>query len=341
MRPDAVVFGAGAIGCLLAARLSENGIRTVLFARGTTLARIRDRGGVRLRDVKGERWVALEATDDANELAGVPLLFLTIKEPGLQAALPSLDRMLSSESVIVPVMNGLLWWFFAEHASPQSDEWRALLDPGAAVALVLPPDRVVAAVPYLFARSDEPGAVDHAMGNRLIVGASSSGGGVIAAEVADLLRSARFSVEESTNIRADVWSKAVANAIINPLSVLAESKCGPLARDAETQLLMEAIFGELDELAGRLGIENPGSFTGLVKGYRRIGKFKTSMLQDWERGEPLELEALVGRFTFLAHALDVPARCLRGVHGLVRLKEAPGLENPDVSSGGSRKGSTR
>lgn len=314
------IFGAGAIGGLLAARLSAAGVRVHLVARGATLDRIRSGGGIQFTDRSGSRIVPVEATEDASSLGPQKILFIAVKAPALLGALPRLKPLIGPDTIIVPMMNGLPWWYFDDGQSQGGADRLSVVDPSAQLRATLDPRQVIGAVLYLFVRSDAVGSVVHEMGNRIVLGATCPQGLERLDPVVEVLAASSFSVKPTTDIRRTLWTKLIANAIINPLSALTESSCGPIANHQRLEPLIQSLLAEASAVARSVGVDVDLKLEALIEGYRAIGGFKSSMLQDWEKGRALELDALLGGLCRLAELANVPIPALSAILGLLEVK---------------------
>jgi 2-dehydropantoate 2-reductase len=321
----AVVLGAGAIGGWLAAGLARGGHEVGVLARGKSLLALREDGLVVRDGGRCERFRLL-ATDDPAALAQPDLLVLGLKAQDLPGALPLVLALLGPGTCILPALNGLPWWFLQGFGGPARDHVLHSVDPGGALAAALPADRVVGAVVHAASRVEAPGRICLVKADRLLLGDPDGGNG--AALLQDVFRAGGIPAEAVADIRAEVWSKLWGNCTMNPLSALARADMLQLLDDAGVRGLVLAMMQEMARLGDRIGLSGLGDPEARIAVTRRLGAFRTSMLQDLEAGRALELGPILGALVELANHLEEPAPTLSGVHGLTRLL-ARGLGRPD------------
>jgi len=312
------VVGVGAIGGLLAARLAESGHEVSALARGATLAALRERG-VRVEAGGAVRDVALAAAShEAARLGPADLVLIALKGPALADAAASLGPLVAPHTVIVPMMNGVPWWFLRFGPRP-SDVPLASVDPSGAIDRALPLPQVLGAVVHMSCSTAGPAHVVHFMGDRLIVGEPAGGASERVARVADALAGAGFSVERSSDVRRDIWFKLWGNMTMNPVSALTGASCDRILDDPLVAAFMLRAMAEAAAIGARIGcpIEQSGEERMAVT--RKLGAFKTSMLQDAEAGRPLELDALVSAVREIGTRVGVPTPEIDTLLGLARL----------------------
>ncbi len=315
------VVGLGAVGGMLAARLAltaPGSARVSALARGATLAALREHGLV-LRQGGQER-VAREiaASDDPRELGTQDLVIVAVKGPSLPALAPTLTPLIDERTVVLPAMNGVPWWFL--HAAGDARPL-ASVDPEDRIAAALPLAQVMGGVIHFTCSSPAPGVVQHGFGDRVIVGPALAHG--VAAErhveVAQVLRAAGFVVEESADIRRDIWFKLWGNMTMNPVSALTGATCDLILDDPLVREFMLRAMEEAAAIGARIGcpIEQSGEARMAVT--RQLGAFKTSMLQDAEAGRALEIDAIVGAVHEIGSRVGVATPAIGALLGLVRL----------------------
>jgi 2-dehydropantoate 2-reductase len=314
MRRVAIV-GAGAIGGLLGMRLAaaHADVQVSALARGATLEALR-RHGWRLETADGALLQAplAAASDDAAALGVQDLVILALKAPALSALAPRLAPLLGPHTVVLPAMNGVPWWF-CDGLALES------VDPGGRIAAAVAVESVLACVVHLSCSVVEPGLARHHVGERLIVGEPRGGTSARAHDVADLLTRAGFGVERSPDVRQDVWYKLWGNMTMNPVSALTGATVDRVLADPLVRGFCSAAMREAAAVGARIGCpiaQDPEDRHAVTE---KLGAFKTSMLQDVERGRPTELDALVGAVREIGHAHGVPTPAIDAVFGLTRL----------------------
>ncbi len=310
------VVGAGAVGGVLGVRLAAAGLPVSVLARGATLAAIRS-GGWRLRQVDDqgppERAVRVTASDDPAGLGPQDLVFLTVKAHSLPALAPSLAPLLGPDTVLVAALNGVPWWFLHPRRLHS-------VDPTGSVAASIPPSALLGCVVHLSASVAAPGVVALKAENELILGtALPQAGGPGTGPAAGALRAAGFSVRESADVRADIWYKLWGNMTVNPISALTGATADKILDDDLVNGFAHLVMREAAEIGARIGCpvaQSPADRNAVT---RKLGAFKTSMLQDAEAGRPIELDAMLTVVREIAATVGVPTPSLDALLGLTRL----------------------
>ncbi|MDR3096968.1 MAG: 2-dehydropantoate 2-reductase [Paraburkholderia sp.] len=331
------VVGAGAIGGLIAARLARaasaanaSGATINVLARGAHLEAIRRDGLTILDDPEsGARYTArVNATNDAAALGAQDLVFVCLKGQALVQAAASLAPLVGPHTHVVSAMNGVPWWFLAEsggtRATSDANDNRHLesVDPGGAVTAALPPARASGCVVHLSSSLAAPGVIRKGKGNTLIVGAASPHATARAKEACALLAQAGFDVQATGQIQHEIWAKLWGNMTMNPISALTRSSADVILDDPLTASLVKAVMAEARTIGEALGIGLAMSIEERNAITRKLGAFKTSMLQDVQAGRTLEVEALLGAPYELAQRVGVAAPALGMLYGLARQLDA-------------------
>lgn len=311
------VFGAGAIGGLVAARLEQAGTPVSVVARGPHRAAIAEHGLALVSE--GARVVARpRAVSDPDEIGPQDFLLLTLKAHSLEPALPQVTRLIGPNTTIVAAVNGIPWWY--THGLPAPFEGRRVraVDPGGALWKGLPPAQTLACIVYPAATVSEPGVVEHTYGDRFSLGEPDGSRSERAGRFSDILIRAGFKAPVRPRIRDEMWVKLWGNMAFNPLSALTTATLDALTGDPDTRDTVRAMMLEGQAVAERLGIRFAITVDKRIEGAAEVGAHRTSMLQDLERGRPLEIEALLGAVVEMAGWVDVPVPLSRAVLGLVR-----------------------
>jgi 2-dehydropantoate 2-reductase len=309
------VVGGGAIGGMVAARLAHAGVAVNLLARGPHLDAIQRNG---LSVIEGdERYVAgVNATDQPGTLCVQDLLFICLKGPALIQAARSLAPLVDGNTHIVSAMNGVPWWFLNGFGGRLAGQRLESVDPGGIVSSVLPPSQVSGCVVHISSSIAGPGVIKKGNGNQLIVGPGSAGVVDHATRVIELLRLAQFDVTASTQIRSDIWAKLWGNMTMNPISAITRSTADVILDDPLTEQLVVSIMEEARRIGEQIGIELNMTAQARTAQTRKLGAFKTSMLQDVEAGRQMEIEAILGAPHELAAKAGVPVPFLSVLYGL-------------------------
>ncbi|HKU00046.1 MAG TPA: 2-dehydropantoate 2-reductase [Paraburkholderia sp.] len=323
------VVGAGAIGGLIAARLAraDNSANINVLARGAHLEAIRRDGLTILEDPEsGMRYTArVNAIDNAAALGAQDIVFVCLKGQALVQAAASLAPLVGPHTHIVSAMNGVPWWFLASFGGPHAagdDRHLESVDPGGAVTAALPPAQASGCVVHLSSSIAAPGVIRKGKGNLLIVGAGSPRTAARAKEACALLAQAGFEVQATGQIQHEIWAKLWGNMTMNPISALTRSSADVILDDPLTAGLVKAIMAEARTIGEALGIGLAMTIEERNAITRKLGAFKTSMLQDVEAGRTLEVEALLGAPYELAQRAGVAAPSLGMLYGLARQLDA-------------------
>jgi 2-dehydropantoate 2-reductase len=312
------IVGAGAIGGLIGTRLAASGSAVSAWARGDTLAALRDHGW-RLDGARGSLSAPVSAaSDDAAALGEQDLVVIAVKAPALAAIAPRLAPLLGPRTLILPAMNGVPWWF-GRGLPGLGDAPLASVDPGGAIERALPSERVIGCVVHASATQPEPGRVQHKMGLGLIVGEAAGGQSERAQRVADLLSGAGFEVTHASNLRRELWYKLWGNLTMNPVSALTGATIDAVLADPLVRAFCSAAMAEAAAIGARIGCAVDQSPEDRHAVTAKLGAFKTSMLQDVEAGRAIELDAIVGAVREIGQRLGLATPNIDALLGLARL----------------------
>jgi len=315
------IVGAGAIGCFVGARLARAGVDVTLVARGAHL-RALQASGLRLIERDGKAAVhALHAVGTIAEAGAQDLVILALKAHQVGPVARDLAALLHRETDVVTMQNGIPWWYF--HRMPGPFEGRPVesVDPGGIVAATIPVRRVVGCVVYPACELVEPGVVRHVEGDRFPIGELDGTMSERAARISRLFESAGLRSPILADIRSEIWLKLWGNLCFNPISALARATLADICAEPHTRALAIAMMREAQAVGATLGASFRVPIERRIEGAARVGRHRTSMLQDVEAGRPTELEALLGSVIELAKlsAIDVPH--LEAVHACTALLE--------------------
>jgi 2-dehydropantoate 2-reductase len=315
------VVGLGAVGGLMAAHLEQAGNEVSAVARGATLEAVH-RHGLRLCTAGGETNVRLPVTPDPRTLGEQELVVIALKGPALAACAAQLAPLIGARTLALPAMNGVPWWFLQTGFADAAPASLASIDPAGRIAAALPLDRTLGCVVHLTSSCPQPGVVKHGFGDRLIVGEPAGGVSARVQRLARLLAEAGFKAEASEDIRRDIWFKLWGNMTMNPVSALTGATCDRILDDPLVSAFMVRAMAEAAEVGARIGCPIAQSGEERQAVARKLGAFKTSMLQDLEAGRALELDALVTVVREIAQGLGVATPNIDALLGLTRLMGA-------------------
>lgn len=289
--PRLCIVGAGAIGCTLAARLASAGQPVSMLARGHTLAAL-NQNGVRLTDLEGEHHAQVNASDDCNVLGEQDLLFVCTKAPALLGLLPSLAPLIGPQTVVVPVVNGVPWWYFHGVEGRFAERQIQAVDPDGALSAALNLDQVLGCVVFITAETEAAGVARSNNPHLMVLGEPNEQMSERLEWARALIARSGIEVRATERIRDQLWTKIIANLSSNPLSVVTGATLEELYGKAELKKVVAKILQETLLTAAAYGARinfDPQTFMELGAG---MGPVRTSMLQDYEQGRPLELAAI-------------------------------------------------
>jgi len=310
------IVGLGAVGGLIAARLARAGHDVSALARGATLARVRA-DGIAVEGASGAFSARVAASDDAASLGPQELVVVALKAPALAAASEAIAPLLGAETIVLPAMNGVPWWFMP--AAAPDDPPLASVDPGGRLLARLPLSQVLGCVVHLSCSSPAPGRVRHGAGERLIVGEPRGGSSPRVAAVCAELASAGFQAEASDDVRRDVWYKLWGNMTMNPVSALTGALSDAILADELINDFVLRCMAEAAAVGARVGCPIAQSGEERLGLARLLGGFRTSMLQDTEAGRAIELDALVTAVHEIGARVGVATPNIGALLGLTRL----------------------
>lgn len=304
------IVGAGAIGGWVGARLALAGNDVSLVARGDTRSAI-DTGGLLLTDMGDTRCVAVATADDPSAFGLQDLVILAVKAPTLPQIARSLEALVGPETEIVPMLNGVPWWF--------TDEPLWSVDPDLAIADTLPIAQVVGCVVHASCFRSAPNHVIVKHADKLILGEPSGGPSKRIEQLCTFFENSGIRCEPSGDVRTAIWFKLWGNATLNPISALTRSTAEKLLDEVSIRSLMAEAMDELAVLGAEIGCPIDESAEDRMAVTARLGAFKSSMLQDVEAGRTIELEALLGAPREIAARLGVPTPQLDRLYWMTRL----------------------
>jgi 2-dehydropantoate 2-reductase len=315
------VYGAGAVGGLIAARLTRSAHDVSIVARGRHLEAVRS-GGLRVRDrASGEVQAhTVKADSDPAALGPQDYVIVAVKAQSLPEVAQCIAPLVGPDTSIITAMNGVPWWFFDRLGFGAGKLRLESLDPGGRLARAMPTERIVGCVIHLAASTPEPGLIVHNMGRRLILGEPGGRNGVRTKNIADALSAAGFEVVVSDFIEKEFWVKLLGNVSFNPVSALTVSTADRLIENREVKAYMVHIMREVLAIGRAVGVDADIEPEARLDMARALGQFKTSMLQDLEAGKPLEIDGLLAGTLEIAAKGGVPAPYTQSLFGLIRAR---------------------
>jgi 2-dehydropantoate 2-reductase len=313
------IVGAGAIGGFLGTRLALiDSLQVAALARGTTLVALRDHGWRLREDGELLQAPAACAADDPHELGPQDLVIIALKAQALPALAPQLTALLTPDTIVLPAMNGVPWWF-GDGVPALAARPLESVDPGGGIARAIPARQVVGCVVHLSAAVSEPGVAVRRSGRGLIIGEPAGVDSERVRRLGELLTRAGFEVTCSTRIRYDIWYKLWGNMTMNPVSALTAATADRVLDDELVRAFCAAAMREAAAVGACIGCAVRESTEDRFAVTRKLGAFKTSMLQDVEASRTIELDALVGAVREIGARVGVATPTTDALFGLTRL----------------------
>ena len=318
------IYGAGAIGGWIGVALAQAGERLNVVARGATLEALQRDGLCLMRgDIRTR--VPVNAVADPALLGVQDLVVVAVKAPALAGVAERIAPLLGRDTIVLVAMNGVPWWFLqGGFGGTQTGKRLAAVDPSGAIAAAIPERHVIGGVVHASCSLDAPGVVRHHFGNGLIIGEPSGEATPRAQALHALLVRAGIDATLSPQIQKDVWFKLWGNMTVNPISALTGATTDLILGDDLVRSFISAVMLEAKAIGARIGIAIEQSPEDRHAVTRKLGAFKTSMLQDVEAGRAVELDALVAAVRELGELTGVPTPFTDTLLGLARL-QARGL----------------
>ncbi len=314
------VVGAGAIGGYLAVMLARGGNEVTVIARGVHLAAIREHG-LRLIAADGAQigCAKVKATSNIAEAGKQDLVLLTVKAHQVEPIVGQLDALMHENTILVPMQNGIPWWYFQRHGGEHEGLIVKTADPTGLIAKTIDPARILGCVVYPATTMINPGVIKHIEGNRFPLGELDGTESARVAQIAQVFIDSGLKSPVLPDIRAEIWLKVWGNLSFNPISALSHSTLvdlcqHPLARELARNMMLEA-----QVVATKLGRQLRVTVDRRIEGAERVGKHKTSMLQDVEAGRDPEIDALVGSVIELGRLTHTPTPHISSVYACVKL----------------------
>jgi 2-dehydropantoate 2-reductase len=314
------IIGAGAVGGYVGVRLALVGEEVTFIARGANLAAIRA-NGMKLVLPDGSEQVApsVGATQDYAAAGAQDIVILAMKAHQVEAVADEVPKLFGPDTIVVTMQNGIPYWYFYKHGGELQGTCVKSVDPHGLILKKIPPERVIGCVVYPASELIAPGVVKLVEGDRFPVGELDGGQSRRVTMVSECFTRAGFKAPVLDNIRAEIWLKLWGNLTFNPISALSRSTLAEICQYPLTRELAAAMMTEAQNVAGNLGITFRVSLEKRIAGAEKVGKHKTSMLQDVEAGRHPEVEALVGSVVELGYLTRTPTPHIGAVYALTKL----------------------
>lgn len=312
------IFGAGAIGGYLGAMLARAGADPLLIARGPHLEAMR-RDGLTLIEEGGDGFsVRPRCTDELHQAETQDYVIVTLKAHTVPGALPALYPLLGPDTAVVTAMNGIPYWYFHGFGGPYRDHRLETVDPGGALWNGLGPERAIGCVVFAAGEVISPGAVRHEAGNTFQLGEPDGADSARCRALSALLIDAGLNAPVRPKIRDDIWLKFWGNMSFNPVSALTHGSLLDIASDPGTHDVVAAMMAEARGVGEALGVSFPLDIDARIEIAAAVGHHKTSMLQDLERGRPMEIDPMVAVVAEMGRLVGRPTPTVDMILALVR-----------------------
>ena len=315
------IYGAGAIGGWLGVHLARQGCTLSAVARGATLEALQQ-VGLELRQGDEEMVVSLKARANPAELGEQDLVIVAVKAPAMADVARHMAPLLGPQTVVLTAMNGVPWWFLQGFGGALSGTSLQSVDPSGVIAQHIPADRVIGCVVHASSSVDMPGVIRHHFGNGLILGEPSGADTPRLRALVDLLVQAGFNATASAQIQKDVWYKLWGNMTLNPISAFTGATTDVILDDPLVRGFVSSVMLEAKAIGERIGIPIAQTPEDRHAVTRKLGAFRTSMLQDVDAGKPVELDALVSAVRELGGLTGVATPFTDALLGLSRVHAA-------------------
>lgn len=313
------VVGAGAIGSAVAARLALAGNEVTVVARGRNLDALRSRG-LAVREADGTEKVAkVRAEADTRAAGPHDVAILAVKAHQLAAVVPQVAPLLHADTAVVPMQNGIPFWYFHEHPGAFKGRTIEAVDPGGATLRGIPAERVIGCVVYLASELVAPATVSHRANGRLIIGELDGRRTPRIEALSKAMSQDGFAAPVTDDIRSQVWIKLWGNSTFNPISALTHTTLADITRDPFGRDLAAQMMAEARAVGEKLGAVYDITPDERLAQAGRVGPHKTSMLQDVEAGRALEIDALVGSVVELGKLAGVPTPTIATLYRAAKL----------------------
>ena len=317
---DIAIVGAGAIGGILAVRLAQSGNNVTVIDRGAHLAAIRANGLKLIRPDGGEDVArTLRVVSGCAEAGPHDLVFLALKANVIASVAPAMRALFHDDTIVVPIQNGMPWWYFLNFNGPHAGYRLRSEDPDGVIESNIETRRLIGCVVYPAGEIIAPGIVHHVEGDRFPVGELDGSHSERAARVSELLIGAGLKSPVLDDIRSEVWLKLWGNMSFNPISALTHATLVDICQEPSTRALAANMMMEAQVIAEKLGVTFRVPLEKRIAGAEKVGRHKTSTLQDVEAGRPVEIDALIGSVIELGELTGVPTPSTSAVYALMKL----------------------
>jgi 2-dehydropantoate 2-reductase len=313
------VYGAGAIGGYLAGKLAKSGVAVSVVARGAHLTAIRQHG-LRIREKDGEFQVPVDASDDPSALDPVDYVIVALKAHQVASAVDGIRSLCGADGAVVTAANGVPWWYTYGLSGPYESRRIQAVDPGGIIWDRIGPERAIGCVVWPAAEIAEPGVIQHIASERFDLGEPQGDRSERVVRLSQAMIAAGLKAPVRPRLRDDIWTKLWGNCCFNPVSALTGATLEQITGDPQLRALCRRVMAEAEAIGEAMGARFLLDIDKRIDAAGSTGAHKTSMLQDLERGRPLEIDALVTAVIELGEMAGIACPNLQSIHALVAAK---------------------
>jgi len=325
-----VIGGGGAIGGYLAVMLARAGNEVTVVARGATLAAIKERGLALIMDDQPEPLVAeVKAVEKIRDAEIPDVVILAVKAHQVEPIIDDLAAIMGPQTILIPMQNGIPWWYFQKLDGDYQDHAVETVDAGGLAKKTINPNNIIGCVVYPATFTQAPGVIRHVEGNRFPLGELDGKPTDRIQKISEMMTAAGFKSPILDDIRSEIWLKLWGNMTFNPISSLTHGTLEGICQNPLTKELARNMMAEAQTIAEKLGVTFRVDIERRIAGAEKVGRHKTSMLQDLEAGRSLEIDALLGSVIELGKITQTPTPCLNTVFALTKYLD----ENVQASKG--------
>ena len=311
------IYGAGAIGGYLGVLLAQAGADVSLIARGPHLEAMRA-NGLKLLIGDEEKVAEVNATNDPKELGPQDYVIVTLKAHQAWESAEDMVPLLGPDTTVVTAQNGVPWWYFYGFEGQYANLRIESVDPGDRQWSLIGPQRALGCVVYPATEITEPGVIKHVYGDRFSLGEPDRSVSPRAEKLAEIMENAGLKAPVLPEIRNDIWLKLWGNLCFNPISALTRATLDVVATDPGTRTLSRNMMVEAEKIGRRIGVHFRVDVERRINGAARVGPHRTSMLQDLDKGRPLEIDALLTSVQEMGRLVNVETPYIDSVLALVQ-----------------------
>ena len=313
------IFGAGAIGGYMGAKLAQVGADVSLVARGSHLDAMK-KNGLRLIEKDSDVTVPVTASENLDELGFKDYLIITLKAHSVPSIVDKVRPLVNEKTTVVSGVNGIPWWYFYKIGGEHEGTKLESVDPGDLQWKSFGPDKVLGCVVYPAAEVVEPGVIKHIEGNRFSLGEPDGSKSERASRLSKILIEAGLKAPVRPKLRDEIWVKLWGNLSFNPISALTHATLDVLCTDIGTREVARKMMLEAQSIAEKLGVKFPIDVERRIDGGASVGAHRTSMLQDLDQGRPMEIDALVASVQELGRITKTSTPTIDIVLSLIKLR---------------------